>query len=84
MANSGFWRMKEKPPISLIVAVKLAAESLNKGGDDFYCLRADVLRDGGRCVWDLDFGSTNGVMRWVEVGADKSITVRKDGPFTHD
>ena len=82
-ARTKWWQSNEKPPISLTEAVKLASEILNKGGEEFYCLRADVLSDRTKCDWYLDFGSTNGIPRWVAVGSDKSVIVRKDGPFLH-
>jgi hypothetical protein len=83
-ANTAIWLRHEKPTISLTDAVKLTTDALNKKGDDFYCLRADILQSGGQCVWDLDFCSTNGTARWVEVGADKRVQIRTDGPFAHD
>ena len=81
-ANTAIWQRNVKPTISLTDAIKLATDALNKKGGDFYCLGASVLQVGGQCVWDLDFGSTNGTTRSVEVGADKSV--RTDGPFVHD
>ena len=83
-ANTAIWQRHDKPTISLADAVQLATDALNKKGSDFYCLRADILQSGSQCVWDLDFCSTNGASRWVEVAADKSVQIRTDGPFTHD
>ena len=83
-ASTAIWQSNKKPPVSLTEAVKLAADTLNKDGGDFYCLGADVMSGQTACDWYLNFGSTNGAKRWVEVGSDKSITVRKDGPFEHD
>ena len=84
-AGTAMWPRDKKPTISLIDAANLATEALNKDGADFYCLRAGVLQSGEQsgdhCVWDMDFSSKNGSQRWVRVGADKSIKIRKDGPF---
>jgi hypothetical protein len=80
-ASSAYWQRNLKPPISLVESISLATTAVNKGGGDFYCLDAAIWKDGGQCVWYLDFGSTNGAMRWVAVGADQSVVVRKDGPF---
>jgi hypothetical protein len=83
-ASTAIWQSNQKPPVSLTEAVKLATDTLNKDGGDFYCLRADVMSGQTECDWYLDFGSTNGIKRWVEVGSDKSVIVRKDGPFVHE
>ena len=83
-ANTSIWSADRKPTISLVEAVNLATATLNKDGGDFYCLGARVLGSAGQCSWDLDFCSTNRVERWVEVGADKTVIIHKDGPISHD
>jgi len=82
-ASTAIWSRTTKPPLSLTEAVEFASKTLNKDGGEFYCLGASICQSGGQCVWDLDFGSTNAGSRWVQVGADKSLRVRKDGPFVH-
>ena len=82
-ASTSIWNPAKKPPLSLTEAVELASKTLSKDGGEFYCLGASICHSGGQCVWDLDFGSTNAGSRWVQVGADKSLQVRKDGPFAH-
>jgi len=83
-ANTGIWQPSKKPTISLVEAVNLATAAVNKDGGDFYCLGGRVLDSAGQCSWDLDFCSTNRVERWVEVGADKTVIIHKDGPISHD
>jgi hypothetical protein len=83
-AGAAIWQSNKKPTISLNEAVKLATDTLNKDGGDFYCLGARVMSGQTDCDWYLDFSSTNGGNRWVEVGSDKKVAVRKDGPFSQD
>ena len=82
-ASTAIWSRTTKPPLSLTEAVELTSKALNKDGREFYCLGASIWRSGAQCVWDLEFCSTNAGSRWVQIGADKSLRVRKDGPFAH-
>jgi hypothetical protein len=79
-ASTALWPLTRKPPISIVEAVNLATVVANKDGGDFYCLNAMVFQGRTGCDWSLQFHSTNGATRCLEVGADKTVV---PSPYRH-
>ena len=73
---------KQKPPVSLSLALNLAETELKKEKTECFCVGASLAVTFSEADWELHFSSKDGSQRWVSVGSDKKI--RKSKPvFTY-
>ena len=73
------WNPKEKPPISLSLALKLAKAELEKEETEYFCVGASLAITFSKGDWELNFSSKDGKYIWISVGSDKKIRKSKTG-----
>ena len=76
------WNPKQKPLISLQLALALAEAELDNSKTKYYCTSAFLAKTFTSCDWALKFSSTDGKDMSVSVGSDKKVRVSKEG-FEH-
>lgn len=78
-AKRNAWKPKEKPPVSLHLALTLAEAELEKEGADYFCIGASLARTFSEGDWELQFSSEAGKTMWVSVGSDKKVRKSQHG-----
>ena len=79
-AKRNAWKNTEKPPVSLVEAIKIAKAAIPMREDiDYYCIGASLAKTFSEADWALHFSSKHGKEIWVSVGSDKTPRVSEDG-----
>jgi hypothetical protein len=67
------WVAKEKPPLSLADAIKLAETRLQEEKIQYFCIGASLAKTFSGGDWELNFSSKQGKQMTVSVGSDRNV-----------
>mgnify|MGYP006294312473 CR=1 FL=1 len=73
------WKPREKPPVSLRLALTLAEEELQKEDVEYFCIGAGLAKTFSDGDWAFHFSSEKGEEIWVNIGSDQKIKKSKTG-----
>ena len=77
LARNIEWRINDKPPVSLELAVELAKADLDDDG--YYCVSASLAKTFSRGDWELHFGKKDGKEMWVNITSDRKVIKSEHG-----
>lgn len=73
------WVAKDKPPVSLAEAIKLAETRLQDEKIQYFCIGASLAKTFSNGDWELNFSSKEGKQMTVSVGSDRNVRTSERG-----